>query len=111
LEDQKAMLAAKQAELAAKEVEINQADLKIQELDNGTKPAASKNFINDILSDDDGVSFHRFQIFAWTIVLICIFIAGVYNALSMPEFDGTLLALMGISGGTYLGFKLPEQQG
>jgi hypothetical protein len=111
LADQEAALAAKQAELAAKEAETKQADLKIQELDTATKPAASKRFINDILSDDDGVSFHRFQIFAWTIVLICIFIAGIYNALSMPDFDGTLLALMGISGGTYLGFKLPEQQG
>lgn len=28
----------------------------------------------------------------------------------MPEFDGTLLALMGISSGTYLGFKIPERQ-
>jgi len=28
----------------------------------------------------------------------------------MPEFDNTLLALMGISSGTYLGFKIPEQR-
>jgi hypothetical protein len=30
--------------------------------------------------------------------------------LIMPEFDGTLLTLMGLSSGTYLGFKLPEKQ-
>ena len=57
------------------------------------------------------MSFHRFQIFAWTIVLIAVFIASVYNGLAMPEFDAKLLALMGISGGTYIGFKLPNQQG
>jgi hypothetical protein len=26
----------------------------------------------------------------------------------MPDFSTTLLALMGISGGTYLAFKVPE---
>jgi hypothetical protein len=28
----------------------------------------------------------------------------------MPQFSDTLLALMGISAGTYVGFKIPEQQ-
>jgi hypothetical protein len=27
--------------------------------------------------------------------------------LTMPEFSATMLALMGISWGTYIGFKLP----
>jgi hypothetical protein len=27
----------------------------------------------------------------------------------MPEFDTTLLGLMGISSGTYIGFKFPEK--
>jgi hypothetical protein len=27
----------------------------------------------------------------------------------MPDFDNTLLALMGVSSGTYLGFKIPEK--
>jgi hypothetical protein len=111
LEEQKAVLASKQAELAAKQKEIEQANQKIQEINTAAKPAASKHFINDILSDDGGVSFHRFQIFAWTIVLILIFIGSVYNILAMPDFDATLLGLMGISGGTYIGFKLPAQQG
>ncbi len=109
--DQKAAMAAKQAELAAKQKEIEHTNTKIQEIADATQPTASKRFIDDILSDDEGVSFHRFQIFAWTIVLIFIFIASVYNALAMPDFDATLLALMGISGGTYIGFKLPDQQG
>lgn len=71
---------------------------------------ASRGFATDILSDADGVSFHRFQIIAWTIALGFVFFAQVFNYLLMPEFDATLLALMGISAGTYLGFKFPEKQ-
>lgn len=69
-----------------------------------------KGFINDILSDSCGVSLYRFQIAVWTLVLGYIFIFTVWNSLMMPEFDNTLLALMGISSGTYLGFKFPEQR-
>jgi len=28
----------------------------------------------------------------------------------MPEFSTTLLGLMGLSAGTYIGFKFPEQK-
>lgn len=104
-------LMGKQAELAAKQSVIARANQKIQKLSAAAQPAPSTGFINDILSDDNGISFHRFQIFAWTIVLLYIFIRSVYNTLAMPDFDATLLGLMGISGGTYIGFKLPERQG
>ena len=69
----------------------------------------SKGFVRDVLSDGGGYSFHRFQIFAWTIVLGIIFVSSVYNNLTMPEFSATLLGLMGISSGTYIGFKFPEK--
>lgn len=62
----------------------------------------------DILSDANGISFHRFQVAAWTFVLGIIFIIQVYKLLAMPTFDGSLLALLGISAGTYLGLKIPE---
>ena len=104
-------MAAKTIELAAKQKEIAETADDIQEATDATKQKPSQGFLDDILSDDDGISFHRFQIAAWTVVLIFVFIAKVYNDLSMPEFDGTLLALMGISGGTYIGFKLPDRQG
>jgi hypothetical protein len=70
----------------------------------------SRGFLLDVLSDDDGVGFHRFQILAWTLLLSFVFVATVYNTLAMPEFSLTLLGLMGLSAGTYLGFKLPEQK-
>ncbi|HEY0549914.1 MAG TPA: hypothetical protein VGF13_09950, partial [Verrucomicrobiae bacterium] len=72
-------------------------------------PQASRGFLPDILSDCGSYSFHRFQIFAWTIVLAVIFVTSVYNNLKMPEFSATLLGLMGISAGTYIGFKIPEK--
>jgi len=49
--------------------------------------------------------------FVWTLVLGVIFVGSVYKNLEMPEFSATLLGLMGISSGTYLGFKVPEKQG
>lgn len=69
----------------------------------------SKGFINDILSDSNGISFHRFQVFAWTIVMVLVFIRQVASYLVMPEFSTALLTLMGISSGTYLGFKVSEK--
>lgn len=68
----------------------------------------SEHFLQDILSDVNGVSFHRFQMLAWTVVLGIIFIGQVYKELAMPEFSETLLSLMGISAGTYIGLKIPE---
>lgn len=66
--------------------------------------------IYDMLSDADGVSFHRLQMAIWTVVLGIVFVEQVMSTLALPAFDSTLLALMGFSSGTYLGFKLPEQQ-
>ena len=63
-------------------------------------------FLVDILSDDSGVSIHRFQIFVWTIVLGVIFAVSVLNELAMPVFSDTLLALMGISSATFLAAKV-----
>ncbi len=69
----------------------------------------SRGFFDDLISDGNGVSFHRFQILVWTLALGFLFVIEVYQRLSMPEFSTNLLALMGISSGTYLGFKIPER--
>ncbi len=65
---------------------------------------------SDLLSDANGYSFHRFQIVTWTFVLAIVFANSVWGDLSMPVFSSTLLGLMGISNGTYIGFKFPEQK-
>ncbi|HBY63174.1 MAG TPA: hypothetical protein DEH78_25410 [Solibacterales bacterium] len=72
-------------------------------------PARSEGFFIDILSDANGLSFHRVQMLVWTLTTILIFVWTVFASLVMPEFDATVLGLMGISSGTYLGFKFPEQ--
>ena len=89
---------------------LAQLNQQIQALEPVAARNASRGFLRDILSDASGYSFHRFQIFAWTIVLGIIFVSSVYNGLNMPEFSATLLGLMGLSSGTYLGFKFPEQK-
>jgi hypothetical protein len=71
-------------------------------------PSLNEYWWVDILSDANGVSFHRFQIAVWSLVLGIIFVVAVYQSLAMPTFSGALLSLMGISAGTYLGLKIPE---
>ena len=68
----------------------------------------TKGFFTDILSDDKGISIHRFQMLIFTIVTGIIFIHDVLTVFEMPEFNDTLLLLMGISNGTYAGFKATE---
>jgi hypothetical protein len=89
---------------------LGQIDQQLRALSAQQPATESSGFIRDILTDSTGYSFHRFQIFAWTIILGIIFISSVYNSLSMPEFSSTLLGLMGLSAGTYIGFKFPEQK-
>lgn len=71
-------------------------------------PMPSKGFLADLLSDADGIRFHRFQVTVWTVVLGVVFIRLVYQEFTMPQFSAMLLGLMGLSSGTYVGFKFPE---
>lgn len=96
---------AETLELEGKRARLLEVEKKIWELS-----TASQGFLTDVLTDINGYSFHRFQIFIWTMVLGVIFLHGVYHRLAMPTFSATLLALLGISGATYIGFKIPEQQ-
>ncbi len=79
-----------------------------EEQTNIVKTPPSVGWLTDILTDDSGaVALHRLQVLLWTFVIGVVFLASVAHVLSMPEFNPTLLALMGISGATYLGFKMP----
>ncbi|MHB8905475.1 MAG: hypothetical protein ACYC4T_14000 [Melioribacteraceae bacterium] len=68
----------------------------------------SGSYWKDLLggNSDDGI--HRLQIVVWTLVLGIIFVCSVWSDLTMPDFNGTLLTMMGISSGTYIGFKMKE---
>ncbi len=106
-----AALAASQAAVAqvATQAAASQQQAVVQ-LTDRTLADYHVSFLSDILNDEDGVSFHRFQIFAWALVLGVIFVISAFQTLGMPTFGNGLLGLMGISGGTYLGFKFPEQK-
>lgn len=76
----------------------------------GVPRMAMSRFFNDLCSDENGLSFHRLQVVLWTIALGSFFAWRVASTLSMPVFPETLLILMGISNGTYIGFKISERQ-
>ena len=70
---------------------------------------AGTSFIYDILSDENGIAFHRLQLLVWTLVYGFMFIAAAWHAITLTNFTPEQMALMGISGATYLGFKLSEK--
>jgi hypothetical protein len=96
-------------ELAQKEAQLSDIRKKIADATSALSKPISEGFVRDLLTDASGISFHRFQMLVWTIILGFIFCVEVYKTLRMPEFSTTLLSLMGISAGTYLGFKIPER--
>jgi hypothetical protein len=102
-------LAAGDPAIPLKNTQKGQLDTSILQKENSLQ-LKSDNLINDILTDVNGVSFHRLQMFIWTLVLGLIFIYSVWASLIMPDFSATLLTLQGITAGTYLGFKFPEKQ-
>lgn len=67
-----------------------------------------KRFMRDLVSDDEGCSLSRFQMLAWTIALVLVFLADVYEDLQMPVFGPELLYLLGLSSGTYMAHRVPE---
>jgi hypothetical protein len=93
----------------AKQTELEKINSQLA-AQNTVAPQKTDGFLRDVLTDANGISFHRFQMFIWTLVLAVLFAYSVWHRLAMPAFAATLLALQGISAGTYLGFKIPETQ-
>jgi hypothetical protein len=73
-------------------------------------PYKSSGFWKDLVNDINGPTIHRWQILIWTLVLGGVYMRRVYANLETPTLGTNLLTLMGISGGVYLGFKIPERQ-
>lgn len=76
--------------------------------DDATAEVSTGSFWRDILEDPKGLALHRVQLVVWTAILGAIFIWTVFSKLSFPDFDTNLLLLVGIAGGTYVGFKFRE---
>jgi hypothetical protein len=82
-----------------------------QQEDFGKRPESGwRRLMQDWLTDGDVYSFHRYQMLAWMLVLGVFFVAKVWSRWELPTFDGTTLALLGITSGTYLGFKLQKEK-
>lgn len=64
--------------------------------------------MNDLVCDAQGHSITRFQMLAWTIVLIMVFLVDVVDDLVMPVMGPELLYLLGLSSGTYVAHRRPE---
>jgi hypothetical protein len=99
-------LADLRAEQQQKQARLREVNTALNNLP--SPPGQSEGLLLDILRDETGVSLHRFQMAAWTIVLGFVFAIAVFQSLAMPDFSATLLGLMGISSGTYVGFKIPD---
>jgi hypothetical protein len=104
-------------EVAATERTIAAYGLEIQDRENikrtfeqKVKPFVSEGLLKDLTTDLNGVALHRLQALVWTLALGVVFVIAVYRDWAMPaDFSPTLLALMGISGAGYVGFKYPER--
>ncbi len=71
----------------------------------------SQGFFVDILSDDNGISLHRFQNLVWTIIAVIVYlykVAEIKAGCILPELSDTLLALTGLSSATYLVLRSKE---
>lgn len=88
--------------------EIEDRNTVLRMYEDHIRPFVSQGWFRDITTDLNGTALHRLQTFCWTVALGAVFLISVYRELSMPDFNGTLLALMGISGAGYVGFKIPE---
>jgi hypothetical protein len=73
-----------------------------------SQDAKKENFLTDILSDENGISVHRFQGVVFNVVLGIFFMVKFFTDLKLPEFGSQELALLGISSSTYLAGKMSE---
>jgi hypothetical protein len=105
-----AALAAVRTQLSVSRVAMEDAAQEIARAEAVLNGSPTRGILVDLVSDGQGVSLHRFQMAVWTVILIGIYLTQVVTTWAMPEFNGELLALMGFSGGAFVGFKMVERQ-
>jgi hypothetical protein len=70
----------------------------------------SKDFFTDILSDESGLSVHRFQCVVFNLVYGLAFLYTFVTTSTFPAYGSEALALLGISSAGYVGLKAFENQ-
>jgi hypothetical protein len=71
----------------------------------------SQGLFSDILSDENGISVHRFQTVAFNLAYGVSFIVSTFEqagATMFPTFDSTTLLLLGLSSSVYIAVKPNE---
>jgi hypothetical protein len=89
-------------------LEIRDRQLLLTAYENAIAPFVSDGWYKDLTTDSNGAALHRVQTLAWTLALGVIFVIGVIANRQMPQFDSSLLLVLGISSAGYVGFKYPE---
>jgi hypothetical protein len=90
---------------AARVADINRVVLEMAAV---SPDAPSGGFWRDLVTNDSGaVALDRLQMVVWTVLLGGLYLHSVMVYVTMPDFSATLLSLMGVSSGAYIGFKLP----
>jgi hypothetical protein len=108
--DAKDLADAADRNLKTLQAEIQDREIALRTYDDKSRPFRSECWFKDITTDLNGPTVHRLQVVFWTAALGGVFVVGVYRDLAMPpDFSATLLALMGLSGAGYVGFKYPEK--
>jgi hypothetical protein len=69
-------------------------------------------FLSDLLTDQNGNSLHRLQLLLFTVLYVGYFIVhgvtvGLEDVMKAAPMSDQVLGLMGVTGGTYVGFKVP----
>jgi hypothetical protein len=71
----------------------------------------SHGLFNDILSDENGASVHRFQTVAFNLAYGVAFLVWTFrdpSATAFPSFDSTTLLVLGVSSSVYIAVKPTE---
>jgi hypothetical protein len=76
----------------------------------GREPNAppSRGFFRDLVSESGEPEVSRLQLLVWNGILGVIFLWQSIFQWAMPEFDATLMTLLGISSAAYVGFKIAK---
>jgi hypothetical protein len=70
---------------------------------------ASRGFFKDLISESGEAEVSRLQMLVWNGILGVIFVWQSMFQWSMPEFDATLMTLLGISSAAYVGYKFANK--
>jgi hypothetical protein len=74
--------------------------------------AVTKGFWLDLVTTVDGeISLSKFQALVWTLVIGGIFVVDSLNTVTISALDGSLVALLGVSSGSYVGLKAGGNSG